>query len=121
MNVPFDSIQKSVSGFTCGAIGGMDLGVSKMHRHFLKRPRFAASVHPQRHRGASSQSREQQFVGSRSRIRAADGKRLVGNYAVTAGVNFLGESGSAASDNHTCYVTFFHFVALDFVDLIIQE
>ncbi len=108
MNVAFDSIEHSLFGFAFGAIGGVDLRVPQMNRDLLERPGLAAGVHPHSHRSTRSQSGEEQIVGRRSRIRAAGRRRFVGSEPMPAGINFLRESGSAAADDHTSYVAFFH-------------
>src|SRR3989454_10374944 len=64
-----------------------------------KLPSLAPGNHAQRDRGACGQAREQEFVGGRSRVRAAARTRFVRREPVMPGANEAGVSGFGVEDS----------------------
>src|SRR6267378_3866069 len=70
-------------------------------------PSLAPGNPAQRDRGACAQAREQEFVGGRSRVRAAARTRFIRRELVTPGANDAGVSGFGVEDGvsdarHVC-------------------
>jgi hypothetical protein len=74
---PLDAVDHPLFGFALGAIGGVNPPVPKPNLHARQRHLFAIGIEPQRHRRAGTERREQESVGTRAGIEAADVHRLV--------------------------------------------
>jgi len=72
-----DLIDQAARALAVGGVLGVYLPVGEVELHPLQRPALALRVHPQRDHLASSQCREEKFVGSRGGILASGAQGFI--------------------------------------------
>ena len=99
-DLALDAIEHALSGFTFGAVFGVDPRMTQAHRHAGERPLFPSRIQRDGHGRSGAERSQEQFVGSRPSIGSPGGDRLVGDQAVAPRRDLLDESLRAAAYHH---------------------
>src|SRR5438309_1687703 len=99
-DLALDAIEHALSGFTFGAVFGVDPRVAQAHRHAGERPLFPSRIQRDGHGRSGAERSQEQFIGSRPSVGSTGGDRLVGDQAVAPRRDLLDESLRAAAHHH---------------------
>ena len=77
LDLDVDLIDQAARAIAVSAVLGVHLPMCEVELHPLQRPALALGVHPHRDDLASSQCREEKFVGSRGGIPASGAQGLI--------------------------------------------
>src|SRR3989441_10325568 len=94
-DLALDPVQHPLFRLAVSAVLGVDSRMPKTHCHLAERPGFPSRIQRDRHRCSGTERREQEIVGSGTRVGPAEADRLVRQEAVAGGRDLLGKSPRA--------------------------